>query len=299
MAKLRKKKGFLPYFRCIQQKCKFCQSNDVVRDKSEGNLVCRSCGRVNSMHNLERAYMDYERTGGPVNPLLGSIGLTTSNLLISHNERSLKNAFKKIDEMCQRGNLVKVYTSKAKEIYKKLWVMKALKGKSNKTFYATCIFLACKLEGSQRTFNEITLISRVNRKDLGKCFKYVKKVLNLNHNLNTIKNISKPSHMVDRFCGNLNLSKGVTKAIRNCCKKIEEFSNSGKIVEFQGKNPDTIASGIIFFVCSLTLEEKRTAKVISDLTGKAPSTIKKCKNQLIKYKKHIISEEFIKENKVI
>lgn len=291
MLKLRVKKVFAHVD--IQSVCKYCQNNDIVYDKSEGNLVCRNCGKVNSMNNFQIGYGDYQRTRA-INPLLGSIGLNTCSSAGFNNynsrEKRLKNALKKINEMCESINLVQKFIFRAKEIYKKLWDKRALKGKLNKTVYAACIYVACKLEGSQRTFNEIVVLSRVNRRDLGKCFKHVKKTLNLNFELN----VTSISHTVNRFCNHLNLSNKITKVIRYCCNKIDELSKSGKILEFQGKNPDTITSNVIYFICKFT-NEKKTAKDISKFTGKNPGVIRKYGKELLKYKNVIIPEEFIKK----
>lgn len=301
MLKLRKKKGGVTHFN-IQGKCKYCKSDDLVRDNSEGNLVCRSCGRVNSMHNFQVDYGDYERTLKIENPLLGSFGLETTGIRgngRNFNEKKLKTAFKKIDEMCKSINMVRKYISRAKEIYKNLWEKKALiRGNSKETYYATCIYVACKLEGSQRTLNEIVLISRVNQRNLGKCYKYVKKVLDLNKILNTIKKTTNSSYMINTFCFRLKLSEETTKVIHYCCNKIEDFSKAGKILYFQGKNPDTIISNVIYFICSFTSEDKRTVKEISEKTGKSQGTIRKCKKELMKYKEYIIPKDFIKKHNI-
>jgi len=53
---------------------------------------------------------------------------------------------------------------------------KNLKGRSNDAIASASLYIACRQEGVPRTFKEICAISKISKKEIGRCFKLILKV---------------------------------------------------------------------------------------------------------------------------
>lgn len=74
---------------------------------------------------------------------------------------------------------------------------KNLKGRSNDAKASACLYIACRQEGVPRTFKEICAVSKISKKEIGRCFKLTLKALETSVDLITT------ADFMCRFCANL------------------------------------------------------------------------------------------------
>ncbi len=74
---------------------------------------------------------------------------------------------------------------------------KNLKGRSNDAIASACLYIACRQEGVPRTFKEICAVSKISKKEIGRCFKLILKALETSVDLITT------GDFMSRFCANL------------------------------------------------------------------------------------------------
>ncbi|MCE5165800.1 Transcription initiation factor IIB-2 [Datura stramonium] len=149
--------------------CSDCKQNtEVVFDHAAGDTVCSECGLVLESRSIDetsewRTFADESgdhdpnRVGGPVNPLLGDVGLSTviskgpngsngdSSLARLQNrggdpERALVMAFKAIANMADRLSLVSTIKDRASEIYKG-WKTRSVREEGIWALVAACIYI--------------------------------------------------------------------------------------------------------------------------------------------------------------
>ncbi len=79
--------------------------------------------------------------------------------------------------MCERIGLSRVVVDSAKQLYKKVEDDKLLRGKTQEAVIASCIYIACREQNVTRTFKEIYALTRVSKKEIGRCFKILQTLL--------------------------------------------------------------------------------------------------------------------------
>lgn len=80
---------------------------------------------------------------------------------------------------------------------------KNLKGRSNDAKASACLYIACRQEGVPRTFKEICAVSKISKKEIGRCFKLTLKALETSVDLITT------ADFMCRFCANLGTLENV------------------------------------------------------------------------------------------
>merc|ERR1712127_18819 len=118
---------------------------------------------------------------------------------MSSSDRALINAFRTISGMCDRINLPRTITDRANALFKKVHDGKNLRGRSNDAISSACLYIACRQEGVPRTFKEICAVSKISKKEIGRCFKLILKALE------TSVDIITTADFMSRFCTNLGL----------------------------------------------------------------------------------------------
>ncbi|KAL3117934.1 hypothetical protein niasHT_005177 [Heterodera trifolii] len=262
---------------------------DLVEDARAGDLICTRCGLVvgerlidvgtewRSFSN-ESSGKDPSRVGAPENPLLSGSDLSTSiavsfgsdsdralanaqRKLLSSSDRQMTQAMMVIREMSEKINLTRTIQDRAAKLYKEVLESKALRGKNNEAQAAACLYIACRQEGVPRTFKEICAVSKVSKKEIGRCFKLIQKTMETN-----LDHITSADFM-SRFCGNLSLPYPVQVAATRIAKKSVEHDLVA------GRSPISIAAAAIY-MASQASNDKRTAKEIGEIAGAAEVTVR-------------------------
>ncbi|CAB3398218.1 unnamed protein product [Caenorhabditis bovis] len=280
----------------------------LVEDHRAGDLVCPACGLVvgdrlvdvgtewRSFSN-ERSGNDPSRVGAPENPLLSGGDLSTTiavgfngsdsdNSLANAQRKSMNNsdrqmtqAMSLIREMGERIHLTKTLQDSASRIFKDVLDSRALRGKNNEAQAAACLYIACRKDGVPRTFKEICAVSRVSKKEIGRCFKLI--VKNLETNLEQITS----ADFMSRFCGNLHLPNSVQGAATRIAKRAVEMDLVA------GRTPISIAAAAIY-MASQASNDKKTAKEIGDVAGAAEITVKQTYKLLYPRAAELFPEDF-------
>jgi len=111
---------------------------------------------------------------------------------------------------------------------------KNLKGRSNDAKASACLYIACRQEGVPRTFKEICAVSKISKKEIGRCFKLTLKALATSVDLITT------ADFMSRFCANLDLPNMVQRAATHIARKAVEMD----IVP--GRSPISVAAAAIY-----------------------------------------------------
>ena len=180
----------MAYFEKLQ--CKNCGPNgELIEDDHAGDTICIKCGFVALERSVDvgaewRTFRD-NPTGndrsrvGPAdddyygNNILGSyiqfgqdIGVIPAGAATSTHEKrpvfkrrsthsmvSLSKSLDEIRSICDRLHLDQSIMNQAKDVHKKVNEGKWMKGRSNTTTAAACVFIACKRENVPRAYREI------------------------------------------------------------------------------------------------------------------------------------------------
>jgi transcription initiation factor TFIIIB Brf1 subunit/transcription initiation factor TFIIB len=93
---------------------------------------------------------------------------------MSSADKALRSGHDAIRQMAGRINLSNRIINRAFSLFKQCYENKCVRGRSQDAIVATCIYIACRQEGAQRTIKEICAISTsASKKDIGRCFKQI------------------------------------------------------------------------------------------------------------------------------
>lgn len=286
----------------------------LVEDYRAGDMVCPDCGlvvgdRVVDVGSEWRTFSndsnsnDRCRVGGAENPLLDGTDLSTmvgtdrasgsgldlqgyaryqNRSSITGSDRSLLNAFREIQTMASRINLPKTIIDRANMLFKQVHDQKSLKGRSNDAISSACLYIACRQEGVPRTFKEICAISKIPKKEIGRCFKLILRTLEANVDLITSEDF------MSRFCSNLVLPSTVQKAATRIAKKAVELDL------VPGRSPVSVAAAAIYLASQASEEKfKKSQKDIGDIAGVADVTIRQSYRSLIARAAELFPPDFV------
>lgn len=190
-------------------------------------------------------------------------------------DRNMAAIYKDITAMCDSISLSRLVSDTAKQLYKRIEDEKLLRGKSNDVIIATCICIACRQEGVARTFREICALTRVPKKEIGRCCNALKS------KIFTSTNIMEPEDLMTRFCSNLRLPMHVQKTGVDLVRTAKTLGTLG------GKSPISIAAACIYLV-SYLCQHARSTKDIANVAGVSEATIKAAYKVLYAEKEKLI-----------
>ncbi|OMJ25156.1 Transcription initiation factor IIB [Smittium culicis] len=293
--------------------CPDCKSSvpNIVEEFASGDLVCGDCGlvlgdRIIDTRSEWRTFANDEgddpsRVGNAANPFLDGAQLDTiiarsgdggsglardlnkihgKNTAQKH-EKNLIQAYKEIIGMCDAIDLPKSIGDVAKQLYKEVEDNKLLRGKSNESIIAACIFIACRQENVPRTFKEICALTRVPKRDIGRVVKELQRLLKTN-----VGGMSSED-LMSRFCSNLSLNMEIQRIAIILSTKAKNLRT------LAGKSPVSIAAACIFFATHF-LGTPSESKNISNTTGVSEVTIKNTYKQLYVGINDLVDKDFFK-----
>ncbi|XP_047134637.1 transcription initiation factor IIB isoform X1 [Hydra vulgaris] len=284
----------------------------LVEDYRAGDMVCPECGlvvgdRVIDVGSEWRTFsneangVDRCRVGGGENPFLDGTDLSTmvgsdrasgsgldlqgyaryqNRSGISGSDRSLLNAFREIQTMASRINLPKTITDRSNQLFKQVHDQKSLKGRSNDAIASACLYIACRQEGVPRTFKEICAISKIPKKEIGRCFKLILKALEASVDIITSEDF------MSRFCSNLSLPASVQRAATYIARRAMELDL------VPGRSPVSVAAAAIYLASQASLD-KKSQKDIGDIAGVADVTIRQSYRSLVVRAADLFPPDFV------
>lgn len=305
-------------------RCAGCKRDppNIIEDYSSGDMVCRDCGivvgdRIIDTRSEWRTFQndgtggdDPSRVGGPSNPLLdnGSLGTAISSkdnysgvskelnraqgrTTMKPGEKALVAAFRDISAKCDRIGLPRLIADKAKQYYKLVDDSKTMKGKNSEGIVAACIYLACRQESVTRTYKEISALTMVPKKEIGKCFKQIQELLKNSSAFSGGRSMGTVSteDFITRFCSHLRLGMDVQKAATAVLKKCSELGVTA------GKSPISVASAAIYLTCHLFPNCGKTFKDINLVSSVSEGTIKSTYKEMYTRRFELIPPEIPRE----
>lgn len=276
--------------------CPECKSTVLEYDQSKGEVTCKNCGLVIDENIVDngpewRAF-DHEqrdkrtRVGAPTTSTIHDQGLSTTidwknNNISSQNqaqwyrlrkwqrkirisgsrERNLAFALSELDRYSSRLGLPRSIRESSSVIYRKALDNKLIRGRSIEGVVSASIYIACRQSNLPRTLDEISEISNVTKKEIGRTYRFIAREL-------TIKlTPTSPVDYIPRFASELELSgESQAKAIKIVNQSLEEGITSGK-------GPTGIAAAALY-IASVLFGERRTQRDIAEVAGVTEVTIR-------------------------
>ncbi|MFW9782169.1 MAG: transcription initiation factor IIB [Candidatus Heimdallarchaeota archaeon] len=274
----------------------------------ESLLVCEECGLVHSDNHIDRGpewrAFDADqkkkrtRTGAPMTYMIHDKGLSTmidwknrdifgkeipaksrgqiyrlrkwqSRIRVSDaTERNLTFALSELDRMASNLDLPKNLRECSAKIYRDAVDAHLIRGRSIEGVAAASLYAACRMYKIPRTLNEIAEVARVNKKEIGRSFRFISNELILN------LNPTKPLDFLTRFISELKLTQDCQKVAKKIIKIAEAYGLTS------GRGPTGVCAAAIYAASILT-KERRTQRKIANISQVTEVTVRNRFSELI------------------
>lgn len=284
-----------------ETKCPECKSKKLIRDYEKGEIICGSCGLIinESMKDFGPEWRAFDaeqkekraRGGAPVKFMRPNKGLVTEidqynrdirGVKISPKkqaqlyrirkwhkrvsiatsmERNLSIALAELDRIASTLGLPENIKESAALLYRKAVKEELIRGRLIESVVAAVIYAICRMHGIPRTLDEIAKASGIEKKEIGRAYRFIKVELNVNVPL------TDPSQYVPKFAVALKLGAAVQE---EAIKLIKKAVKKGLI---SGRGPTGVAAAALY-IASAMHGEKRTQKEVADVAGVTEVTIR-------------------------
>ena len=286
--------------------CPECGGN--VTTTSDHETVCEDCGLVVDEDNIDRgpewrAFDSAEkdkksRVGAPTTNMMHDKGLSTNidwrdqdaygNSLSSNQrqkmqrlrkwnerfrtrdskQRNLKQALGEIDRMASALGLPENVRETASVIYRRALDENLLPGRSIEGVSTSAVYAAARQAGVPRSLDEIADVSRVEKDEIARTYRYVVRELGLE------VAPADPESYVPRFASDLGLSDEAENRARQLLKNAKEQG------VHSGKSPVGLAAAAVYAAALLT-NEKTTQAAVSEVADISEVTIRNRYHELL------------------
>ena len=280
--------------------CPECGGKLVV-DEERGETGCEDCGLVVEEDSIDRgpewrAFDSKEndqksRVGAPTTNLMHDKGLSTNigwqdkdaygNSLSSSQrqkmqrlrkwnerfrtrtakERNLKQALGEIERMASGLGLPENVRETASVIYRRALSEDLLPGRSIEGVATSSLYAAARQANAPRSLDEVANVSRVERDEIARTYRYVARELGLE------VAPTDPASYVPRFCSELDLPDEVERRARDLLKSAEQAGL------YSGKSPVGLAAAAVY-AASLLANEPVTQNEVSRVANVSEVTIR-------------------------
>ena len=183
-------------------------------------------------------------------------------------ERNLKQALGEIDRMSSALGLPKNVRETASVIYRRALEEDLLPGRSIEGVATASLYAAARQAGTPRSLDEIVAVSRIDRMELTRTYRYVVRELDLE------VQPADPESYVPRFASDLDLSDEAEHRAR------ELLSNAKQAGIHSGKSPVGLAAASVYAAALLT-NEKVTQAEVSEVANISEVTIRNRYKELL------------------
>jgi transcription initiation factor TFIIB len=277
-------------------------------DTEHGETVCRDCGLVVEEDEIDRgpewrAFDSAEkdeksRVGAPTTNMMHDKGLSTNidwrdqdaygNSLSSNQrqkmqrlrkwnerfrtrdskERNLKQALGEIDRMSSALGLPDNVRETASVIYRRALDENLLPGRSIEGVSTASVYAAARQAGVPRSLDEVAGVSRVEKSEIARTYRYVVRELGLE------VQPADPESYVPRFASDLELSDEAENRARKLLQNAKEQG------VHSGKSPVGLAAAAVY-AASLLTNEKTTQAAVSEVADISEVTIRNRYHELL------------------
>jgi len=280
----------------------------LASDTEHGETVCSDCGLVVEEDSVDRgpewrAFNSGERdsksrVGAPTTNMMHDKGLSTNigwqdkdaygkslsgrqrrrmQRLRTWNERfrtrdskerNLKQALGEIDRMASALGLPDNVRETASVIYRRALSENLLPGRSIEGVATAALYAAARQVGNPRSLDEFTAVSRVEKMELTRTYRYVVRELGLR------VQPADPTSYVPRFVSRLDLSDETERRAREL---LDDAASAGIT---SGKSPVGLAAAAVY-AAALLSNEKVTQSQVSDVADVSEVTIRNRYKELL------------------
>lgn len=287
--------------------CPECSAR-LETDTERGETVCSECGLVVEEDEIDRgpewrafdaAEKDQKsRVGAPTTKMMHDKGLSTNigwqdkdaygKALSSRQrqkmqrlrtwnerfrtrdskERNLKQALGEIDRMASALGLPENVRETASVIYRRALNENLLPGRSIEGVATASLYAAARQAGVPRSLDEVEAVSRVDRMELTRTYRYIVRELNLE------VQPADPKSYIPRFVSDLDLNEEVERRARQL---IDDAREAGVL---SGKSPVGLAAAAVY-AASLLCNQKVTQSEVSEVADISEVTIRNRYKELL------------------
>jgi len=281
--------------------CPECDSTTLTRSSDGSEISCEDCGLILEEETIDRgpewrAFNAAERdnksrVGAPTTQTMHDKGLTTTidwknqdaygQSLSSEKrtqmnrlrkwqerirtkdagERNLQFALSETDRMASALGVPRSVREVASVLYRRALDEDLIRGRSIEGVSTSTLYAACRMEGIPRSLDEIAAVSRVDRMEIGRTYRYISKELNLE-----MEPVD-PKKYVPRFCSELELPEEVQ------AKANEIIDTTAEKGLLSGKSPTGYAAAAIY-AAALLCNNKKTQREVADVAQVTEVTIR-------------------------
>ena len=287
--------------------CPECTGN-LVTDEEHGETVCADCGLVVEEDEIDhgpewRAFDSSERdsksrVGAPTTQMMHDKGLSTNigwqnkdaygktlsssqrekmQRLRTWNERfrtrnskerNLKQALGEIDRMASALGLPENVRETASVIYRRALADDLLPGRSIEGVATAALYAAARQAGTPRSLDEIATVSRVDKDEIARTYRYVVRELGLEIQP------ADPEQYVPRFASELDLSDESERRARDLLKTAKDQG------VHSGKSPVGLAAAALY-AASILEGDKVTQKEVCSVSDVSEVTVRNRYTELL------------------
>jgi transcription initiation factor TFIIB len=284
-----------------KEKCPECGSENLTHDYEKAEVICNDCGSVLAENLVDfgpewRAFdadqkAKRQRTGAPIKYTKPNKGLVTEidrynrdirgtkispqsqaqmyrlrkwhkrSSISSSMERNLTIALSELDRIASYLGLPNNVREASALLYRKAVEKGLIRGRLIESVVSAVLYTVCRQYGIPRTLDEISEVSGIPKKEIGRTYRFIKKELTVNVPL------TNPVHYVPRFASELNLSGNVQERAKEI---LETAINKGLI---SGRGPTGVAAAAVY-IAGVIMGERRTQKEVADVAGVTEVTIR-------------------------
>ncbi len=277
--------------------CPECGGQRFKEDSAAGELSCVECGLVIDEERIDesaewRAFNAEERekkarAGQPLTYTKHDMGVSTEigkgsgelykvsgnkraqyyrlrkwhKRLTKSKDRNLGFALSELNSMVSNLNLPESVHEEVARLYEKSVDQGLVRGRSMESIISALLYIVARKQGTPRTLDEISDASGIEKREIGRAYRYVARELGLRILP------AKPQDYVPRFAGKLQLSGQVQARARNILKEAREKDL------LSGKGPTGLAAAALYIAAVLE-GEKRTQREVADVVGVTEVTIR-------------------------
>ena len=282
-------------------KCPKCSSKHLTKDYVRAEVVCERCGLVIDTEIIDqgpewRAFDNEQRekktrTGSPMTYTRHDKGLSTNiswqnrdayghsiptrnraqlyrlrkwhtrTRITNGTEKNLSIALSALDRMSSALSLPRNVRETAAMIYRKATRKKLTRGRSIDGITAAVLYAACRQCNVPRTLEEISRVSQIKKKEIGRNYR------NISHKLELKLLPTTPQDYISRFCSRLALNNDVQ------IKSMEILKKAASKELTSGRGPTGMAAAALY-LASVICGEHRTQRKVAEVAGVTEVTIR-------------------------
>lgn len=283
------------------KKCPECKSKRLIRDYEKGELLCATCGLIiaENIHDMGPEWRAFDaeqkekkaRGGAPIKYMRPNKGLVTEIdqynrdirggkispkkqaqlyrmrkwhkrvSIATSMERNLVIALAELDRVASSLGLPENIKESAALLYRKAVKAELIRGRLIESVVSAVIYAICRMQGIPRTLDEISRASGIEKKEIGRAYRFLKAELDIDVPL------TDPAQYVPKFAASLKLGGDVQK---EAVKLIKKALRKGLI---SGRGPTGVAAAALY-IASAMHGEKKTQKEVADVAGVTEVTIR-------------------------